>query len=249
MTHQDLPYKNTDLQGTLFVSPHSDDISICAGHIIATRALPEPLHLVTVFSRSDWVEPSWSLNLGHQWVTEIRLAEDYRFCQQVGAVFHSLDFEDCAIRYGSALFDPKIELEMDLCNQILDQLRLLCRRVACQSIAVQFPFGDGQHLDHRLTFHAVAALSVMDGLDCIYFDDLPYSRIPVNVPVRDIFGRLLQQVRLDLSPQDLARKIQLMNIYESQMCEYYFDSIVTSAPKETNHSTSESIWRTKESTT
>jgi len=227
---------------TLLVSPHSDDIAIAAGHLVVSNYMPKPLHLITIFSISNWVEPSWVINVNDRAITQIRLKEDQEFCTLIDAKFHTGNLEDCAMRYGTALFEPEIPIDLEIVTTIQNKLEAVIREERIKVIVVQFPHGSQQHLDHRMVCSATSFVSLQHNLELIFIDDLPYSRIPISTTVCHPNGNSMIPNIVKLSDKDLMQKHEKMRIYASQMCEEYFDSTTMHLLPEHPYN-SESFWR------
>lgn len=225
-------------KGSLLVSPHSDDISMSSAHIVKRGLLPEPLHLVTVFSSSfhlvDSILPS-----DKTMIPKIRMEEDIRFCRVIGATYHALGFCDGYDFHQDSIFRQRLINRLEQCLlKLLQQLD--CLVVVCplpKVINAKQP-----HPHHKAVFQAVtAAITKTTKTFLLFVDDQPYSRISLDEKVTHNNTDYIPLV-IDFDSMELSKKIGLMKIYESQMRDIYFDAVKRSAPNGNSQRYSEPLW-------
>lgn len=206
------------LNGTCFISPHSDDTCIAGALTIQAEVLPRPYSMVTVFSKSRYIDASFNLKTkSKEIISQLRCEEDKAFCQALNIQPYFLDNSDCDLRKNAVDFLPEITLDADLLQILIIQLKDLLQEIKPKVVVMQYPFGPKQHIDHRLTLKAIEIIQRDLNYDLLFFDDLPYSFVnETQIAVKNT---------IDLTKENYTLKRKLMNIYNSQMCSYFYDSI------------------------
>ena len=258
--------------GTILLSPHSDDIVMAAYHIIMERVLPGPLYLVTAFSRSrsmriekrrlldKHILPKLlsgsrnSLNLKRtilrnlrnpETVTQIRLEEDARFCKLIQATPVAIDLPDCELRRGGMITDPSWDLEKESATiaRLRDEVAGILDRWLANLLICPWPYGENQHLDHRLVLEAASDLAASKKTTLLFLDDLPYSRRPVeSVFFEKRRNVLYKSILLPLGSPSIRAKHKAMEIYKSQMKEYFHKFVDLPPPGDHSRCPSETLW-------
>ncbi|KAA5835062.1 hypothetical protein F1721_09690 [Saccharopolyspora hirsuta] len=197
----------------LLVSPHPDDIAYSCGGLVETRI--DAAHLLTVFTRSEWTISEHLRDAGADALSEVRVAEDRRYCAE-RAIDHSfLDFADASLRG----YDDEQELlaraeDDPLADEVAGKLAEVVRGVAPDLVIA--PAAVGNHIDHLLVHLAVRAL---DGDHrTLYYEDIPYSAHhalkTVERELREVRG--LRPFRtFDISAV-IESKVEGMRVYRSQ---------------------------------
>lgn len=206
--------------GTLFIQPHSDDIAMSSYYILKARVLPMPYYLLTVFSKSTWIDPIRRVQLFRDIirdseVTRIRTEEDKRFSKLLGLRFLSFDHEDCLLRTGTTILSPKKPIDLQYVSTVACKIANVIKYHSIRNILTHFPSGRQQHIDHRLVFHAACSVKEQLPINLYLVDDFPYSR--VKDPKRNGL-RVLDEI----VATNLEEKFAAMNIYTSQMCDLFF---------------------------
>jgi LmbE family N-acetylglucosaminyl deacetylase len=209
------------LRGTAFIQPHSDDTVMSSYFLIKAGVLPRPYYLITVFSRSNWVDPVYRaryLKPGgkpEEMITRLRMKEDKQFAKGLLMKPLFLNFRDCLLRNNITIFDPKQPLDASLVRRVYDSLHRAVTRHKILNIVIPCPSGAEQHYDHRVVYQAAKSLSVDHSIHLV--DDLPYSRLPKGK------GKI-RSVR-SVAVKSLEEKFQAMGIYDSQMCDLFFRKV------------------------
>jgi len=201
---------------TLYVSAHSDDAAIEMGFSLLAGILPEPLFLVTVFSRSTHTVIQHSL--AARQVEAVRLREDRRFCRQVGARFIAMRLRDWLPRHR---IDAWRRLAV---GQIVRRLDALVNRHGIRFLVVPFPSGSAHHHHEVVRDAALELAARRTGLSVLLTNDLPYS---VNDPTRPLFaaGQRYEPVVVEFGPDGLSAKLATILAYESQCRPHYLTSV------------------------
>lgn len=230
-------------KGTLFLSPHSDDMAMSAYHILKKGLLPKPYYIATVFSYSNYSKFK-DVNDPDK-MTFIRIKEDVGFCNIVGAKLYTLNIPDCEMRHGDAIFDSNwpLEKENDIIRNIQTQLNNIVKKTGCKVLASPWPCGNYQHLDHRLVYYSVANFALNTKLKLVLLDDQPYSRRPMKTIELEPYARVeYRPFLLVLDPEEISLKHIAMSIYKSQMCNFYHKAIDKPAPDDYTQQPSETLW-------
>ena len=208
-----------EMNGTCFLSPHSDDISMSGFFVIKEEILPRPYYLFTVFGESEYVDRHYKNHPIKSEITSIRLEEDLRFAKMVDLEFIFLKEPDCWKRFNRIIQESSISLDFALIERIFSLVFSQLSKLNIKNIVVPYPFGRKQHYDHRITFEVAQKLSIEANLNLYYLDDLPYSIAKMGANLIDII------YSKKMNTEDLQAKYAIMNIYKSQMCEYFYKSI------------------------
>jgi LmbE family N-acetylglucosaminyl deacetylase len=159
-------------------------------------------------------------------ISRIRRYEDEKFCRLIGANVISLDFPDSFLRgYNAKTYEsPKIvEQDFALVQNIKDSIDGVLENTNCQLIVSVWPFGELQHIDHRLCFEAASHAAMNFGTELALLDDRLYSRRPVDHDVLEpATGINYRPLVLKLDRSTLAAKLDAISIYKSQMKAVFF---------------------------
>lgn len=205
--------------GTIFIQPHSDDIVMSSYFLIKSRLLPQPYYLLTVFGRSNWVDPKKRNTyepINASRVTSIRRAEDEGFAQSLGLKLIFLDQPDCLLRENEVSYDPDRILDSSLLQKMKVTIGKILADIKIENIVTPRPSGGRQHYDHRITYSAIKLLSSTYNIFIV--DDAPYSRI-TNPKENDL------QIERKTDGR-LVNKFEAMSFYDSQMCKLFFDQVM-----------------------
>jgi LmbE family N-acetylglucosaminyl deacetylase len=181
-------------------------------------------------------------------VSRIRLSEDISFSRSIGAKTKYFDLPDCKVRYGRAIMDPNWPLDPDepLSTKLRSLLERTIKETGVANVLSPWPYGNRQHVDHRLVCHAATRSAHDLNVNLYYADDQPYSRRPLDV-ARDDFGRVYSPVLVKLSVSDMKGKYAAMNIYGSQMIDQYFAAVRRDPPGSSTDGYSETLWTASQS--
>jgi LmbE family N-acetylglucosaminyl deacetylase len=211
--------------GSVFLSPHFDDVALSCGGTAALAATNGTALVVTVFAGP----PPGDLNAFAQfqhdrWGTRDetvnrRRAEDSAAMRALGATARWLDFPDAIYRGELYLSDD------ELFGQVKpgDAKTLTAVREAIGTLIeihrpsiLYAPLGVGGHVDHRMTRDAALACRP-SGVDLVLYEDFPYAATVGTVE------RWVADLPLDLSPRvvDVTRtmssRIRAIEAYASQL--------------------------------
>ncbi|MCB0537136.1 MAG: hypothetical protein KDE33_06365 [Bacteroidetes bacterium] len=212
-----MKFKNR-ANGTCFLSPHSDDISMSALYVILEKVLPEPYYLFTIFSSSEYVDISKVTEYLKDKITDTRLNEDRMFSKALDMTFLHLKEPDCLKRLGFVIYDSKQNISSSYVERLSNFVALKIKSYEISNIVVPYPFGEKQHYDHRITRCVAEKLSNNLEINLYYLDDIPYSVI-------DFCDNLEICYKKELNYSDIVHKIQFMDIYKSQMCDYFYERV------------------------
>ncbi|MDX1643137.1 MAG: PIG-L family deacetylase [Thermoanaerobaculia bacterium] len=221
-----------ELYDAVVLSPHLDDAALSCGGQIARRSdRGERVLVVTVFAADEPEPPhSWLADDLHALfglassVIEARRREDRAACEMLGAEAAHWNLPEAIYRRGEDgdfryrrlgdLFSTPPEEEERLGGEIADRLATL---PPCRELLV--PLGVGAHVDHRLVRRAAELHDTRrDGTEPLsYYEELPYAAR--WRAVGRALGRRREWAaeRIELSPQDLERKIEACTLYVSQI--------------------------------
>ncbi|MFH1192804.1 MAG: PIG-L family deacetylase [Candidatus Jorgensenbacteria bacterium] len=206
--------------GTLFVQPHSDDIVMSSYFLIKAEVLPRPYYLLTIFSKSNWIDPikkeKRHLNYTETTITQLRKGEDRRFAKLLRLSPYFFDFGDCLLRNKKTYFCPHDKLEKNLVDEISRSIIVFIKAHHVQSVVVHFPSGSRQHLDHRIVYRA--SKDIKPPTQLYFVDDFPYSRVS-NLGSWNL--RIFKRVKI----KDIQEKFRAMELYDSQTCKSFFNGI------------------------
>jgi len=203
--------------GTCFISAHSDDICMSCFGIINSGIFIKPYYLLTVFGVSEYAEVTKRSNYCETDFTNIRLSEDEVFAKELGMHFDFFKIPDCLKRYEKVIFNKDAELDWVLIRELKHKLKRFIISKGIKNLIVHYPWGDVQHLDHRITLHITSLNAKELSVNIYYVDDFPYSNI-VDV-------NKLKQHKVKINNLLRYQKHQVMNIYESQMCELFHNMV------------------------
>lgn len=154
-----------------FISPHADDICLSlmglVSHMVASK------HLVTVFSDSEWTEPTWTMPAEHS-VTAVRRGEDVAYCARWAFSYHEIGLPDSSVRHeGKGNLRRRSGQERALLAVAEERL---CALVSEYGFEVLIgPLGLGSHTDHLVTSVATRNAARTTGAAAFYYEDLPYA--------------------------------------------------------------------------
>jgi LmbE family N-acetylglucosaminyl deacetylase len=177
-------------------------------------------------------------------ISRIRLLEDLSFSRRAGMRLSYLNFPDSKSRHGRAILDPNWPLanEDDVLGKLIPVLKNVISRMKVQIIAAPWPYGERQHIDHRLVNESAVRIAEDMGIGLFYLDDQPYSRRPIEKMV-DVRGRQYTPVVTKLDPSEMSRKYSAMNLYSSQMVSEFFKAVRRPPPGSTHQYFSETLWQ------
>lgn len=207
----------------LLVSPHADDICLSVGALVSEMTACKSL--VTVFSTSAWVEPTWDGPNDPEAVTAVRGREDRTYCSARGLDYRALGLEDSAVRHSlGGNLRRRSGHEEGLVRTTSQAIRRLVDEGEYDVVFA--PLGLGAHTDHEVCRRAVGALRD-SGVGLVYYEDLPYA---TEMSARRIERRARRADRaarplLCATAVSVAAKLADATLYESQRKEAIFDAV------------------------
>lgn len=214
------------------LSPHLDDAALSCGGQIARRSdRGERLLVVTAFAAdepgppysplADQLHALFGLASG---VVEARRREDAAACELLGAERLHWDLPEAIYRRDGSgaflyrrlgdLFATLPDEEERVAGELADRLATLP-----PSRELLVPLGAGAHIDHRLVRRAAECHDARHGgtEPLSYYEELPYAAR--WRAVGRALGRRRQWAaeRIELSPEELKRKIEACTLYVSQI--------------------------------
>jgi LmbE family N-acetylglucosaminyl deacetylase len=208
----------------LFIQPHTDDIALSCGALVARLAdAGEKPVVVGVFVGAPPADKPLSQailerhvtwDLGDQpWLA--RQQEDSNACDILGATPLWLSFSDVMYRTGGfdAIFGP-MNPDDPLIKTVANELLALWRKT--QRAVMYLPLGAGGHVDHRLC-HAAGALLEAAGVPIRYYEDFPYAGFAGVVSSRIAELGVCCRVEIVDATAWIDRRIRACEAYISQM--------------------------------
>ena len=167
----------------LFLSPHLDDAIFSCGGLIA-QLTPERVRVVTCFTQSMPNPQGFALACQTDKglaadvdYMALRREEDRLACAQLEAECEWWDVAEAPHRgYDSAamLFGEQLPTDEATITELEDRLRRLLGRTYAQT--VYYPYGAGDHVDHRLLIAAVARVKGdWSRVRWVQYFDQPYT--------------------------------------------------------------------------
>jgi LmbE family N-acetylglucosaminyl deacetylase len=218
-----------DMARYLFLSPHFDDaVGSCGGTIWRLASRGHPVRILTVFGGAEREPFSQPARILHdEWrldrPVQSRRAEDARACQILGCASSFLAFPDAIYRQdskGRHLYPTFDSLRGTLDREDGALAEQLCAHVAGtlgEEDTVYFcPMAIGGHVDHVVAKNCGHILSA-DGRAVIFYRDFYYDLSWEG----ECRGGLLTRVDIDLSGQELEKKVEAFSAYGSQIGELF----------------------------
>lgn len=182
-----MPYAHAALRGEQFdeihISPHMDDSAYsCAGRILQRRREGARVLVVTVFGDGKSAPDPTATGMFANY--EKRLGEELAAMQEMDADSIWLNYPELLFRKHSTLdllryLFPFTRLESRTHDELFASLLALITRHLAPGGSVWFPFAVGFHPDHRLLFDVGRALHALARFPVTFYEDVPYSTVPV----------------------------------------------------------------------
>jgi LmbE family N-acetylglucosaminyl deacetylase len=154
----------------LLVSPHPDDIALSLGGVLGYSLDPKQCHLVTVFSDTDWLNPS--VEQHRSFATQVRQFEDLAFSESLGMRRTAFELRDFPLRTGHSPVDAFSAL---IDEGLVEIVRGSLERLVKGATAVLAPLGVGSHVDHLVCKVAADALISDPRCSLWHYADMPYA--------------------------------------------------------------------------
>jgi LmbE family N-acetylglucosaminyl deacetylase len=181
------PYFHAVLRAEQFdeihISPHMDDTAYsCAGRILQRRREGARILVVTVFG--DGKSAPDASDTGTFSNYEKRLTEELAVMRNMDADYIWLNYPELLFRkhgitdLARYLF-PFTRLTSSAHDDLFESLLTLITRHLAPGGTIFFPFGVGFHPDHRVLFDVGRGLHGLGHFQVSFYEDVPYSRVPV----------------------------------------------------------------------
>jgi LmbE family N-acetylglucosaminyl deacetylase len=220
----------------LILSPHCDDIAFSLGASIMARewgaaATGDTVTGVVIFSESRYsLAKGWDNDVAAQ--TAVRNAEERAAAALGGYRIEFLGFPEPGVRPGYTqvgdIFSPDLDFTRDPIWKAVDaRLTGLLRDFdEGGGGLVLSPLGVGRHVDHRMTVAAFrAALPGLRRVTPAFYEDLPYAGRFTSQEIRRLVPEELGLKPVLFARGNLADKMRLLQVYESQVSADDYDSV------------------------
>jgi LmbE family N-acetylglucosaminyl deacetylase len=193
------------------ISPHPDDAAFSVGGLL-TRLPEADVLLITCFSSSCTSDRNDA-----PVTTRERKLEDDAYSKFIGANLVRLGLPDSGLRSNRGRETLSEGHEMQLRSELKDQLGTVIKDPA--NMILFFPLAIGEHPDH---IHCRdIALGYFSAQKLVFYEDLPYGQFAggpaiVNSIVRQCYPHL-RDLPVPLSPEQMKRKMEGLDLYKSQL--------------------------------
>jgi LmbE family N-acetylglucosaminyl deacetylase len=210
---------NMDPQGTVILSPHSDDAALSLGGVLCRKIIECPTSLITIFGRTNYLQRS-AFQADHESVTTLRKFEDLSFAKSVGVNLHYLDFPEAGLRYGPSfekVFADKIQTDDCIPSNLPLVIQQIIERENPKYIYI--PLGIGLHRDHLIVNRLSRMIAPHDIPFCIYYEDLPYAGYLSEGQILKHVNALHSRAEPIYVPIDnvITEKLEKLSLYRSQI--------------------------------
>jgi LmbE family N-acetylglucosaminyl deacetylase len=210
-------------KGTVIFSPHADDAALSIGGMLCKRVLEEPVTLVTIFGRSNYMRESAFQN---DWeiVTTRRRGEDIAFANSLGIGLRYLEFPEASLRLGSSfdkVFSNKAyATEVQYPSNFITVIKEIISHETPKFLFA--PLGLGLHHDHLITNRLPHEIAPLYTQTVVFYEDLPYaaglSESEILQHVSSVCSTLNPMyVSID---KEISDKIANLMLYKSQIGEF-----------------------------
>lgn len=215
----------------VYISPHLDDAALsCGGSIASHVAAGRRVLIVTLCTAApppDAPSNAVAREFHAQWnleaedVMQVRLGEDRRAMEQLGADYFWAGLLDAIYRVPDAYVSRATLFNTPVPNDpLFDQLRQLLHRLRARIPGATFyvPLGVGDHADHLICYDVALEAA---GPSLAFYEDVHYVLQPGALERRlEAVGMPLTPHRVDIDGA-LERKIRAIAAYESQVYELF----------------------------
>ncbi len=219
----------------MFLSPHLDDVVLSCGALLSRMAgnvedTPEVLTVFAGDAQSKYSEIAATIHKEWQLSGDIvaaRRREDQRALAHLGLRAHHLTLPEALYRTTAAgghlypteesLFRKSAPPEFALCRMAERILRGSLEHL--NAVAVYLPLGIGGHVDHLLARKIGERVAGVLGLECGYFEDLPYGLDP-DARLAASEGSL-QERSAGVNDVDVSNWLAAVEHYESQLSSLF----------------------------
>ncbi|HKU75576.1 MAG TPA: PIG-L family deacetylase [Pyrinomonadaceae bacterium] len=235
--------------GTLLLAPHCDDIAFAIGGHLLHCALPGPVTIATVFTRSNYTLAHGFRNPADV-VTAIRKSEERSFLDSIGAAWIDCDLPEGSLRGYSTLREifGGVKTHDAMVNQVDLVFRemLTCKRGGM----IGLPVGLGNHVDHLIVRDLAKIVLEMQDIELFFYEELPYAVRCTEGEIHDVVKMIAPRAiphLYDISTV-LNEKVQAISNYRSQVGPEELDAVCSYAARlDTNDEAKafERIWMTR----
>ena len=204
---------------TVIFSPHADDAALSLGGVIQKKVLKQPVTLVTIFGRSNYLREG---AFQKEWreVTSHRMAEDRAFASAAGLRWEFIQLPEAGLRLEptfESIFSDKSHTEtpepVGLRAALREALDVMCPKI------LFVPLGLGWHHDHLLVRNVARELANQRSILTVYFEDLPYAADYSENEILEhvsAFDPALRRTSVQITAE-LESKLGALKLYRSQI--------------------------------
>lgn len=206
---------NTYMKKILFLSPHSDDIALSIGGIVANNMSDYfDCYMHTIFTMSKHA-PYLDQIKSIESITAQRIQEDRIFCQQFGITYRNARFKETTVRgYPTiaSIFQAKTPFKDPLYKPVEKYIQELLTSSAWDFVFA--PAGIGNHVEH-LIVREICKSHTLEST--IFYEDLPYAQDYSDDTIKKLIltvDNTLEPISFSFSASD---KLAAIRLYESQI--------------------------------
>jgi LmbE family N-acetylglucosaminyl deacetylase len=214
-------------KGTIILSPHADDAALSIGGMLCKRILEEPITLVTIFGRSNYIRGS-AFQSNWETVTATRKSEDVAFTNAININLKYLEFPEASLRLGSSfnkIFSENIHIEDQFFSEVLTVIKQIIDNEGPKFLFA--PLGLGLHQDHLIVNRLSHKISTDWVPFVVYYEDLPYA---ANLSEKELLQHI-SSICSTLGPvyvsidHELQCKLTNLMLYQSQIGEFELEVV------------------------
>lgn len=210
----------------VYLSPHHDDVCFSLGHLASRQGGV----VVNLFTRSTYVAADIPLPVEPpariEAITALRRGEDEQFVRAAGLTRRDLGLAEPRVigrtPFGLADLGGEVDALAVVLKPVISEL--LAASSAAEPLCLFCPMGIGGHRNHlsTLLFLRRACDSLRRRCVLFLYEDLHYASVgPQRAAGLERARRLFDGYRLSpamvrLTPEDAARKMELVGLYASQ---------------------------------
>lgn len=217
------------------LEPHHDDAAFALGGALGRGLFANCRRiLVTVFSESSHIAATAKIKPQASDIPDIRRAETRKFCKRLNMSCLGIGQQDVPIAPGRF---------HDLIDQVRREIVAVLRDIRPDVVLCPLPQEQERaHPHHIIVCEACKeAVAEVGNIVFMAYDDATYSRHNIDARIR-ISGMAYQPVLVELTMAELAEKISLMAIFETQEKPDYVRRILKKVPGSEDNTVSETLW-------
>jgi LmbE family N-acetylglucosaminyl deacetylase len=227
--------KDTSNVVVAILEPHHDDSAFALGGALGRGLFAKCRRiLVTVFSESSHIADTAKIKPQASDVPAIRRAETRKFCKRLNMSCLEIGQQDVPIAPGRF---------HDLIDQVRREIVAVLRDIRPDVVLCPLPQEQENAHPHHVIICEACKEAVSEVGDIVFmgYDDATYSRHNIDARIR-ISGMAYQPILVELTMAELAEKISLMAIFETQEKPDYVRRILKKVPGSEDNTVSETLW-------